>query len=70
MTVKIFELDPDREQFTGVCPYCGDAMQCIDSGYDYELDRPYDRYICLNCADKAGCPDADIHVDADTEEVL
>ena len=39
-------IDADGELFTGTCPYCGQAMQRIDSGYDFERGRPYDRYVC------------------------
>lgn len=56
--------------FTGECPYCGEKMQRIDSGYDDELDRSYDRYVCLDCCDKSGCPEADVHVDTETDEIL
>ena len=58
------------ELFTGECPYCGSPMERIDSSYDYELGRPYDRYICLDCCDKTGRPEADIHVDSETDEIL
>ena len=64
------ERDDDLEQFTGECPYCGGLMERIDSGYDYELDRPYDRYVCMDCCDKPGCHEADIHVDSETDEIL
>lgn len=70
MAYEITERNDDAELFTGECPYCGGSMQCIDSGYDYELERSYDRYVCLNCCDKAGCPEADVHVDSDTDEIL
>ena len=39
----------ELELFTGECPYCGGPMERIDSGYDYELDRQYDRYVCMDC---------------------
>lgn len=60
----------DRRQFTGECPYCGGRMEAIDSGYDYELERPYDRYVCLDCCNKTNCPEADIRVDRETDEIL
>lgn len=63
-------IDADGELFTGTCPYCGKAMQRIDSGYDFERGRPYDRYVCLDCCDHADQPEADVHVDTETDEIL
>lgn len=62
------ELDGELEVFTGERPYCGGPMERIDSGYDYDLDRPYDRYDC--CDNKPGRYEADIHVDSETDEIL
>lgn len=64
------ELDGELELFTGECPYCGGPMERIDSGYDHELDRPYDRYVCMDCCDKPGRYEADIHVNSETDEIL
>lgn len=64
------ELDGELEVFTGDCPYCGGPMERIDSGYDYDLDRPYDRYVCMDCCDKPGRYEADIHVDSEADEIL
>ena len=60
----------DVEEFTGSCPYCGEEMQRIDSGYDCDLDRTYDRFVCLDCCGKTGFPEADVHVDTETGEIL
>lgn len=62
------ELDDVLELFTGECPYCGGPMERIDSGYDDDLDRPYDRYDC--CDNKPGRYEADTHVDSETDEIL
>ena len=60
----------ELELFTGECPYCGGPMEHIGSGYDYELDRPYYRYVCMDCCGKTDRPEADIHVYSETDEIL
>ena len=63
-------MDGELELFTGDCPHCGGPMERIDSGYDCELDRPYDRYACMDCCDKPDRYEADIHVDSETDGIL
>ena len=45
------EPEPELEEFSGFCPYCGEEMQCLETRYKDGCEVGL--YMCMKCDEDA-----------------